>query len=122
MLSVRESTYVSFWLPAGLYVGVLLLNETRTWPWFVLAAVLPNFLFDFLNGTPPGTALGFCAADTLQALAGAWLVRRFVATWPELTTLNEFLGLMGYAAIIGPMLGAVVGAAGLPDQMRGGAN
>ncbi|HXA45007.1 MAG TPA: sensor domain-containing diguanylate cyclase, partial [Candidatus Angelobacter sp.] len=39
LLSVSQSTYVSFWLPAGLYLGVLLVNETRDWPWFVLAAI-----------------------------------------------------------------------------------
>ncbi len=113
LLSVSHSNYVSFWLPAGFYLGALLLNEMRTWPWFVLAATAATFLFDSLTGTPLGTKLGFCVADTLEAVAGAWLVRRFVASRPGLTTLSEFLGLMGYAVIFSPMLGAAIGAATL---------
>lgn len=111
LLSVSQSTYVSFWLPAGLYLGVLLVNETRDWPWFVLAAITANFLFDSLSGTPFGTNLGFGSADTLEALAGAWLVRRFLAARPALTSLKEFLGLVGYGAILSPMVGASIGAA-----------
>ena len=113
LLSVPQSSYVSFWLPAGLYVGVLLLNESRTWPWLVVAAITANILYDLQSGTPVYTALGFCTADTLEALAGAWLVRRFVAQNPRLTTLNEFLGLLGAAAILSPALGAAIGAATL---------
>ena len=113
LLSVSQSTYVSFWLPAGLYLGVLLLNETRDWPWFVLAAIPSNFLFDWLSGTPIGANVGFDSADTLEALAGAWLVRRFVADRPRLTTLKEFFGLAGYGAILSPVVGASIGAAAL---------
>jgi PAS domain S-box-containing protein len=113
LLSVPQSTYVSFWLPAGIYLGVLLLYETRDWPLFVIAAIVSNFLFDFSSGTAFATNLGFGSADTLEALAGAWLVRRFVVVRPELATLKEFLGLLGYGAILSPVVGATIGAATL---------
>lgn len=113
LLSAPQSTYVSFWLPAGLYVGVLLLNETRSWFTFVLAAMAANILFDLWSGTPFLTTLGFCSADTVEAVTGAWLVRRFVATRPGLVTLKEFLGLLGFAAVLSPMLGAAIGGATL---------
>ena len=113
MLSVPGFPYVSFWLPAGLCVGVLLLNETRLWPWFILAAAPANFLFDHWSGTRFATTVGFYAANMLEAVTGAWLVRRWVAPKPSLATLREFLGLLGCASILGSMLGAVVGAATL---------
>src|SRR5665213_3660576 len=83
LLSVREYSYVSFWLPAGVYVGVLLLNETRSWPLYMLAAAAANLLFDSISGTPFATILGFYSANTIEAVTGAWLVRRFVAERPE---------------------------------------
>ncbi len=113
MLSVPAFPYVSFWLPAGLSVGVLLLHDPRAWPWFMLAAAPANFLFDYRSGTPFGTTLGFYGANMLEAVTGAWLVRRWVAPKPSLATLKELLGLLGFAAILASMLGASVGAATL---------
>jgi signal transduction histidine kinase len=109
-LSVRESTYISFWLPAGLYVAVLLLNQTRTWPWLVLAAFAGNLAFDLMHGTNLVVALLFCATNAVQSVSGAWLVRRYVAERPRLTTLKEFFGFMGIAAVLGSALGATMGA------------
>jgi PAS domain S-box-containing protein len=110
-LSVQNSSYVSFWLPAGLYVAVLLLHETRQWPGLMLAALGAGLAFDLSLGTPFVTALAFYAANTVAALTGAWLMRRFVARRPTLATLREFLWLAVYAAALAPMVGATVGAA-----------
>src|SRR2546428_11505695 len=50
-LSVRSNLYVSFWLPAGLYVAELLLNARRAWGGLVLAAFSANLLFVLFPGT-----------------------------------------------------------------------
>jgi len=110
LFSVQGTSYVSFWLPAGLYLGVLLLHETRSWAWFILAALPANLLFDLPSGTPLFTTLGFYSANTIEAVTGAWLVRRCVAKTPELTTVNEFLGLLLCSALLSTLLGALVGA------------
>jgi signal transduction histidine kinase len=110
-LSVRDTTYISFWLPAGLYVAVLLLNETRTWPWLVLAAFAGNLAFDLTHGTQPIAALLFCVTNAVQSAGGAWLVRRFVARRPTFTTLKEFVGFLGLAAVLSTVAGALIGAA-----------
>ena len=113
LFSAPNHSYVSFWLPVGLFTGVLLLNETRTWPWFVLAALPANLLFDFHKGTPFVTTLGFFLADTSGVLLGAWLVRRFVAKKPRLATLPEYGKLLLTAALFSSLLGATLGAATL---------
>src|SRR5262249_3848105 len=115
-LSARDGVYVSFWLPAGLYVAVLLLNESRAWPWLVLAAFPANLLFDLLHGTKLVTALLFYCTNTVQAVAGAWLMRRFVAEWPTLGRLREFVGLLGFAATLSTMLAAALGAVTLTSS------
>ena len=55
----------------------------------------------------------FSLANAVQSVAGAWLVRRFVAARPTLSTLKEFVGFLGYAAFLGSALGATIGAATL---------
>jgi signal transduction histidine kinase len=112
-MSVRESTYISFWLPAGVYVAVLLLNEGRSWPWLVLGAFTGNLAFDLSHGTSFIVTLLFCVTNTLQAVSSAWLVRRYVAEYPRLTTLREFFGFMAFAAVLGSIVGATLGAATL---------
>ena len=112
-LSGNGGTMVSFWLPAGLYVAVLLLNRTRDWPWLALAVLPANFAFDLLHGTKPVVILCFYCANTIQAVTGAWLVRRFVAECPTLATLKEFTGLAVLAGFFSTMPGALIGAATL---------
>jgi len=112
-LSARDGALITFWLPAGLSMAVLLLNRTRDWPWFLLAALPANFIFDLLHDPKPNPAVifFFYCANVIQTVTGAWLVRRFVAERPMLATLKEFLGLIGFAVIFSAMSGAVFGAA-----------
>ena len=112
-LSVRDTSYVSFWLPGGLYTAMLMLHEPRAWGWFILAALPANVAFDLLQGTPPLTILGFFSANTAEALLGAYLTRRFVAAPPRLESLAEFLRLIVTGPLIAPVAGATLGAANL---------
>jgi PAS domain S-box-containing protein len=112
-LSPPNWTFVSFWMPAGLSIAVLLLSRTQDWPWFLLAILPANFLFDIHQGTRIPVIAGFYCANVVEYVIGAWLVRTFVAERPELKTLKEFIGLMAFAALASTMLGAVIGAATL---------
>ena len=67
-LSVSVNSYVTFWLPAGLYAGVLLRTPTREWKWFMAGALGANLVYDLPHGTPGLTLLGFFAANTTHAL------------------------------------------------------
>ncbi|MGA2788942.1 MAG: PAS domain S-box protein, partial [Verrucomicrobiota bacterium] len=112
-LSVQSTPFVTFWLPAGLYVGTLLLNEYRAWPALVLAALLANFAFDLLHGTKFLLIVFFFCAGTVEAATAAWLVRRFIVRRPTLATLREFAGLLGFAAGFGALLAAILATIGL---------
>ena len=109
-MSVRGGTYVSFWLPAGLYVAVLLLNESRSWPWLAAGAFAGNLAFDLSHGTSVIVAVLFCVTNAVQSVTSAWLVRRYVAERPRLTTLRELFGFMVFAAALGSAIGATLGA------------
>ena len=57
--------------------------------------------------------LAFYCTNTIQAVTGAWLVRRFVAERPTMATLKEFFGLLGFAAVFSAMLGSCITAGAL---------
>ena len=109
-LSAHNSPFVTFWLPAGLFLAVLLSNPTRDWPWLALAVLPANLAYDLLYGTKFEIILFFYCANTVQTVTGAWLVRKFVAEHPTLATPKEFFGLVGFAAVSSPMMGACIGA------------
>jgi PAS domain S-box-containing protein len=108
-LSPDKGKFLTLWLPAGLYLAVLLRSEYREWPWLALGALCGNFVFDLLYGTKAGIICFFYAANTAQAMTGAWLIRRFISKYPMLTTLKEFAGLVLFAGVIGTVLGAFIG-------------
>ena len=112
LLSAKGSPDLSFWLPSGLYVAVLLLNDYKLWPWLVLAATAANVPFDIRHGTPPVAICLFVFANTVEALLGAWLMRTFVARRPTIATLREFVGLLFFSGVVGTLLGGAIGATG----------
>jgi len=57
-------------------------------------------------------------AACVTLLTGAWLVRRWVPPKPQLATLREYGGLLVGAALLGPSLGATLGAAVLTTAGR----
>lgn len=112
-LSPPNWTFVSFWMPAGFSVAVLLLSRTRDWPWLLLAILPANLLFDILEDRRIPIILGFYCANVVEYATGAWLVRTFVAERPKLDTLTELTGLIALGAVFNSMAGAVIGAATL---------
>ncbi len=114
-LSPAGSSHVSFWLPAGWFVAILLLHPARDWLWLALAVLPASVAFELIRDpqTPPALILIFYFSNVVRSVFGAWLVRRFVAETPTLTSLRQFLGLMGWAGLVSAMVGATLGAASL---------
>jgi PAS domain S-box-containing protein len=112
-LSAHNETFISFWMPAGLAMGVLLLSPTRDWPWLLLAILPANFLFDVLQRTKPAAIFFFYCANVAAFFTGAWLVRSFVAERPTFKTVSEFITFVALGAVLNSALGAVIGAATL---------
>jgi len=71
LLTIKGSPDISFWLPSGLYVAVLLLNDCKLWPLLVLAAAVANVAFDMTIGVPAMSVPVFVCANAAQAVAGA---------------------------------------------------
>jgi PAS domain S-box-containing protein len=112
LISAKGSPDLTFWLPGGLYVAVLLLNDYHSWPWLVLAATAAHLTFDATRQMPVLASLLFVSADTVAGVTGAWLVRTFVARRPAIATLQEYVGLLFFAGVLSALLGATVSATG----------
>lgn len=97
----------TFWPPAGLLVGVLALHNPGSWPAYVTAAAVAQWTGDVLHGHGALVAFYFFLASVLQALLGAWLLRREVGPRLTLATLKETVGF-GCLVALGPLLGATV--------------
>jgi len=72
-LAFVNASATAVWPPSGIAIAALLLFGRSLWPAVFVGAFLVNF-----STTPSlALALGIAAGNTLEAVAGAWLVRRY---------------------------------------------
>lgn len=109
--------YATVICPAsGIAVGMLLLHGPRLWGGVLIGAFLLNLINSkgvSLDGGVDGvkvlTALGIAFGSTIQALAGRWLVARFVGLPLALDRTRSLLNLMGLSGPIACVIAASVG-------------
>src|SRR5262245_5795232 len=98
------------WPPTGIALAALLLFGYRIWPGIALGAFLANVTAPLET---PGTAAGIALGNTLEALAGAWLVMR----WPDfdcsLGRLRDVLSFILLAAGLSTTISATIGVLSL---------
>ena len=68
-----------------------------------------SFLVNILSGAPLLVALGITFGNTIQTLAGAYLLRRWGGFRGSLDRVRAVLVLIGPVAIVSTMIGATVG-------------
>ena len=108
LLSV-QSTFATFWPPAGLLVAVLLISDRREWPALILAGLLGNIASDLLHGRALLAIAGFGLANIVEAVTGATLVAVLVARKVRLDSLRQVMAFAAVAAVLAPVVGATLG-------------
>ncbi|MGH9649646.1 MAG: MASE1 domain-containing protein, partial [Terriglobales bacterium] len=110
-LAAAQNYNNGFWLPSGLFLGVLLLAERRHWLLLVLAAGVGDLAYNYATGAP--WSLGFLflfhLGNSLSAIVGAWLMRRFVAERPVLASVRELIGLVVFGGLLSLPLSTTIG-------------
>jgi len=103
------------WPPTGIALAALVLRGTHLWPAVAIAA----FAVNVNTGIPLWSALIIAAGNTLEAVVGATLLRRF-AFDPRLARLRDVLLLVGWAALGSTLVSATFGlvAAALANLHR----
>jgi PAS domain S-box-containing protein len=93
------------WPPTGIALAALTLYGFRLWPGIVLGA----FLVNAWAGAPLLAAGGVAVGNTIEALLGAFLLRRVVRFRPALDRLQDVLGLVVLAAVLSTLVSATIG-------------
>ena len=96
------------WPPSGIALAALFLFGDALWPAVALGALAVNVA----AGAPLAVACGIATGNTLEALAGAKLLR-LARFQPSLERVRDVLALVLFAAFLSTLVSALIGAGSL---------
>ena len=108
-LAFEHESITAVWPPTGIALAALFMWGYRLWPGVALGAALAN---TFTGDLPLVSILGITAGNTLEGLAGAYLLRR-AGFRPALDRVRDVLALVLLAAGLSTMVSATIGVASL---------
>ncbi len=116
-LAFEGSNASPVWPPTGLALAAVFTYGIRLWPGILIGAFAAN-LFTFLsNGLSPATALPLSlvigGGNTLEALAGFFLVRKFIRGRHPFLTVANVIKFIFLGAMVSTLISAGIGIAGL---------
>ena len=100
----------AFFPAAGLTLAALALSPRRTWPLWLAAVAIAEATVDLTHGQTVALAAGFTLANVLEPLVGASLLL-WAITGREHNLRRTLTGYVTSAVVVGPLVGALVGAA-----------
>jgi integral membrane sensor domain MASE1 len=108
-LAFATRSVTAIWPPTGIALAALVLFGYRLWPAVALAALLTNIK----TGVPAVTVVGITTGNTLEALAGAYLLREVADFRPSFPRVRDVLALIVFGALLSTIVSATVGVASL---------
>ncbi|OYW63257.1 MAG: sensor histidine kinase [Hydrogenophilales bacterium 16-64-46] len=109
MFAIVGSTVTLVWPPSGIALVAILAFGYRIAPGIALGAFLANAW----TGLPLMIAAGIATGNVLEALAGAWLLKRLAGFRNTLDRRRDVFGLIVLAAMCSTMISASLGVASL---------
>ncbi|MES2978823.1 MAG: MASE1 domain-containing protein [Pseudomonadota bacterium] len=103
------STVTLIWAPSGIALAALLLLGYR----MAASVALAAFAANLWTGVPLEVAAGVAVGNTLEALAGAWLLTTQMHFRTSLDRRRDVLALIALAAVVSTTLSATVGMTAL---------
>ena len=101
-----------YWPAAGLSLGLLVLLPRRRWGWVLAGVAVAELGGDQFHGYALGASLLWTAANCLEPLVGAMLLRRWGNPVGALVPMTQLLRFFAAAVVLGPLVGATVGSVG----------
>ena len=106
---LHPQSVAGIWPAAGIALGALLVTQPRRWGHIAAAVAVAVTWANLSREVPGGTTMGFIAANTVEPLVAALVLRR--AGFVSLETLRGVGLFVTIGAALGPAVGASVGAA-----------
>jgi signal transduction histidine kinase len=97
------------WPPTGIALAAVLLGGRRLWPGIFIGALVANVL----TGAPTVVAAGIATGNTLEAVVGAFALKRVAGFRPALDGLRAVIALIVLAAMLSTMISATIGVTSL---------
>jgi signal transduction histidine kinase len=97
------------WAPTGIALAAVLLAGRRIWPGVFIGALIANVI----TGAPFLVAAGIAGGNTLEAVVGAYALRRVPGFQLRLDSLRDVFALIVLAALLATMISATIGVASL---------
>lgn len=105
------------WPPTGIALASIYLLGYRVWPAILIGAFSVNFSQFWSSDLSISLALfgagGISVGNTLEAVIGIYLVRRFVTVFNMFDNIRSILGFLALAGFLGTMISATVGVTSL---------
>jgi integral membrane sensor domain MASE1/anti-sigma regulatory factor (Ser/Thr protein kinase) len=116
-LAFESGSVTAVWPPTGIALAAVVLWGYRVWPGVALGAFLANAW----TGVPLYAVLGITTGNTLEALAGAYLLQRFAGFRPSLERVRDVIALVVLAGGVSTTISATLGVTSLlvADEISG---
>ena len=108
-LAFASSSVTAIWAPTGISLAAVLLWGYRVWPGVALGALLANAW----TGVPFYAVLGITTGNTLEALAGAYLLRELADFRPSLERVRDVIALGILGGAVSTTISATIGVTSL---------
>jgi integral membrane sensor domain MASE1 len=108
-LAFTSPSVTAIWAPTGIALAAVLLWGYRVWPGVALGALLANAW----TGVPFYAVLGITAGNTLEALAGAYLLRELADFRASLERVRDVIALAILGGAVSTTISASIGATSL---------
>ncbi|MCI0330906.1 MAG: MASE1 domain-containing protein [candidate division Zixibacteria bacterium] len=112
-LAFLHPSATPIWPPTGIALAAFLLLGYRVWP----AVFAGAFLVNHTTAGSMATSLGIALGNTLEGIAGAWLVNRFAG---GLGAFNRPRDVIRFAVLAGMLATAVSASVGVTSLSLGG--
>ena len=107
-LTYNSGFAVSFWPPSGIALAFLLLYPYKHWKTLIPAGIFANILFDIINGKSFLLTAFYSSGNTLEAVAGALIIRKYGGIVFRLDTVKQVL-LLFFTALISTTISVFIG-------------
>lgn len=109
LLAFVHASATAVWLPTGIALAAFLILGYRVWPGIFLGA----FVVNILTEGSVATSIGIAAGNTLEGVAGAYVVNRFACGRRAFDRAQNVLAFAVLAGLVSTMISATCGVTSL---------